>query len=110
MHTFDSAKVKVRLRPCDVEMLMDGYFGTYSHADYDQITDLALAYADHSRVCALLASGWREVVRTFASVFGQVTDIHPSDSMWLDEDRATANAELERRFTQSTNAFEWVQR
>jgi hypothetical protein len=105
MQAFDSSKVEIKLSPREVENLLDQYFGTFSHATHDQITDLALAYSEHSRLCALLARGWEAMVEPWKSVFALVTDADPCDAMWYTTD---TNAELIRRFSVAVVAIETV--
>lgn len=105
MQRFDSAKVEIQLRPSDVERLMDGYFGTFSDATPAQITELALAYADHSRVCALLADGWTRLAWPIFVASLLVTDIEPEDCLHFGD---APIIELERRFAVATTALEHV--
>jgi hypothetical protein len=102
MHRFDSAKVDLKLSPREVEKLIDTYFGTFSDATPAEITDLVLAYADHSRVCALLARGFDAVIAPFLDTFMVSTITSPGDFFWLDDGVAR---ELQRRLEYSVTSL-----
>lgn len=102
---FDSAKVPIHLTPEDVEVLMDHYFSTFTCSDPVKITDLSLAYADHSRICCRLVGGWYSVLAPFRSVFGQVTEIESTDLLW---DSYMGEDELVRRLDVATIAMRTV--
>lgn len=103
--SFDSALVPISLRPADIEHLLDHYF-RYKHADdHEAIMAAALAYADHSRMCGMLALGVYRVVAPFVRPFQQVTSGDLGVVLHVGDDGCT---EMQRRFTVSTVALREV--
>lgn len=100
---FDSAKVEVRLSPTDIEALFDDYAANWPKHGTENAVDVCLAYADHTRLCAMLGAGWQRVVDAWAPVFAQVTY---GDGGYSHPDPVR---ELNRRLAEITNTLEFVQ-
>lgn len=100
---FDSAKVEVRLSPADIEALFDDYAANWPKHDTENAVDVCLAYADHTRLCAMLGEGLQRVACAWTPVFAQVT---VCDGGYSHPDPVR---ELNRRFAEVTNTLAFVQ-
>lgn len=106
-HTFDSSRVIISLSIHDAEALFDDYCSHRGRQSRENAVDNVLAFADHTRVCALAARVLDLLALAWRPVFEQVTDIDPWE---VDGFHPDPLPELVRRFDVATATLEVVGR
>lgn len=94
MHTFDSSRVVIELPPSEIEELFNDYCNHRGRLDRAGALPVVLAYADHTRVCGLIASVLGRIARAWHPMFAQVTRCEVDD---LDSYACDPLPELVRR-------------
>lgn len=79
MHTFDSGRIVIELPPSEIEGLFDDYCSHRGRLSRTEAVQVVLAYADHTRVCGMLARLVGQIARAWQPVFAQVTRCEVDD-------------------------------